>query len=470
MSDKTLFVNGEWIESSGSKRLDVINPATEEVIGDVALATEEDVDKAVEAANQAFPAWSNLSKEERMAYIDKLHAVIEKNQEEVTDTIVAELGSAKSYIEKVQTPMPLNEMSATLDEMKDFSFQEMKKTTKVIYEGYGVVACVTPWNFPINQIQRKVTPALLAGNTVVVKPASNTPLTAVLFAKFVEEAGLPKGVFNLVTGSGSDAGDYLTKHPDVHAISFTGSTEVGQSMMANASEHIKHVVLELGGKSALIYIKGGPLSLADAVQKAMDTVINNQGQTCAALTRLLVAEEDYDAAKEEILSYYDKKVKVGDPINPETTVGPMVSQEQKETVLEYIQAGLDEGAEILIGGEKVEGKGYYVQPTVFVNADNSMKIAREEIFGPVLTLLTYKTVEEAVEIANDSPYGLSGAVVGPQEEAERIALQLRTGNIYVNDGARNPYAPFGGFKQSGLGRENGIYGVKDYLQYKAIFL
>lgn len=470
MSDKTLFINGEWIDSTASNRQDVINPATEEVIGNVALATHEDIDKAVQAAKDAFPAWSALSNEDRMAYVEKLRTIIEDNKDQVTASIVAELGSAQSYIETVQTPQPLKEMAATLDEMQDFSFVEMKDTTKVIYEGYGVVACVTPWNFPINQIQRKVTPALLAGNTVVVKPASNTPLTAVLFAKFIEEAGLPKGVFNLVTGSGSDAGDYLTKHPDVDAISFTGSTEVGQSMMANAAEHIKHVVLELGGKSALIYIKNDQFDLDYAVQKAMDTVINNQGQTCAALTRLLIHEDDLDAAKEAILSYYDQKVKIGDPTDPETTVGPMVSADQQETVLNYIQAGVDEGAEILIGGKKVDRKGYFVEPTIFVNADNSMKIAREEIFGPVLTVLTYKTVEEALEIANDSPYGLSGAVVGPQEEAERVAHQLRTGNIYVNDGPRNAYAPFGGFKQSGLGRENGIYGVQDYLQNKAIFL
>lgn len=468
MSKATLYINGEWIDSTGTERSEVINPATEEIIDTVALSTHEDVDKAVAAAKEAFPAWNTRPVEERIEYMEKLYTVIEKYQQEIADSIIAELGTSRQFAEQMHAPQPLIEMRATLNEIKEFNFEEEKGNTKVINEGYGVVACITPWNYPINQIQRKITPAMLAGNTVVVKPPTNTPLTAILYAKMIEEAGFPKGVFNLVTGSGSDAGDYLTTHPDVSVISFTGSTEVGKEMIKNAAEHIKHVVLELGGKSALVYLKGGDLKFA--VKKSLDTVLNNQGQTCTALTRLIVPEDELEEVKQELLDYYKEAVTIGNPSDSDTMVGPMVSEDQRVTVMEYIQTGKEEGAVVLIGGNKIEGKGYYVEPTIFVNVTNDMTIAREEIFGPVLTVITYQTAEEAVEIANDSPYGLSGAVVGPHDAAVEAARQLKTGNIFVNDGDRNPYAPFGGYKQSGLGRENGIYGVKDYLQNKALFL
>lgn len=468
MKTKQLYINNEWIDSTGDEIADVLNPATEEVIAKVPVGTTDDVDKAVAAAKAAFPAWNATPIEDRIDLMEKFYTAIEARKDEIADTIVAELGASKKFAGTGQVGLPLSEIRATIDAVKDYDFEYTLKNTQIIEEGYGVVACITPWNYPLLQIERKVVPALLAGNTAILKPASNTPLTAVIYAEIMDEVGFPKGVFNLVTGSGSTTGDYLAGHEDVDVISFTGSTAVGSTMYEKAADGIKQVVLELGGKSPLIYLKGGDLKAA--VKQAMNTVLNNQGQTCTALTRLLVPKDDLEETKQHILDFYEKEVTVGDPTSEDTKVGPLVSADQRDTVLEYIEAGKEEGAEILVGGNKIDGPGYYVEPTVFVNATNDMKISQEEIFGPVLTVLTYDTVEDAVEIGNDIVYGLSGAVVGPEDEAVKVARQLRTGNILVNGAGRVPEAPFGGYKQSGRGRENGIYGVKDYLEIKAIFV
>lgn len=307
---------------------------------------------------------------------------------------------------------------------------------------------------------------MLAGNTVVVKPPNLTPLTALKLAEIVDEAGLPDGVFNLITGSGSETGDYLTSHEDVSVISFTGSTEVGKSLYEKAKTTVKQLVLELGGKSPMVYLKGGDLKLA--VKNSADTVLHNQGQTCSALSRLFVPKDELERTKEVIKDYY-KDLKVGDPNEEDTMIGPMVSEDQMQTVLDYIEKGKEEGAEILVGGNRVDRKGYYIEPTVFVNVKNDMTIAQEEIFGPVLVVITYDSVEEAVELANDSIYGLAGGVVGPKDKAIEVARKLKTGNVSVNEGERSPKAPFGGYKQSGLGRENGLYGVEDYVELKSIF-
>ena len=468
MKLKQLYINNEWIDSTGDEIADVLNPATEEVIAKVPVGTTDDVDKAVAAAKAAFPAWNATPIEDRIDLMEKFYTAIEARKDEIADTIVAELGASKKFAGTGQVGLPLSEIRATIDAVKDYDFEYTLKNTQIIEEGYGVVACITPWNYPLLQIERKVVPALLAGNTAILKPASNTPLTAVIYAEIMDEVGFPKGVFNLVTGSGSTTGDYLAGHEDVDVISFTGSTAVGSTMYEKAADGIKQVVLELGGKSPLIYLKGGDLKAA--VKQAMNTVLNNQGQTCTALTRLLVPKDDLEETKQHILDFYETEVTVGDPTSEDTKVGPLVSADQRDTVLEYIEAGKEEGAEILVGGNKIDGPGYYVEPTVFVNATNDMKISQEEIFGPVLTVLTYDTVEDAVEIGNDIVYGLSGAVVGPEDEAVKVARQLRTGNILVNGAGRVPEAPFGGYKQSGRGRENGIYGVKDYLEIKAIFV
>lgn len=468
MDTKQLYINGEWVNSTGNETADVVNPATEEVVDVVAVGNEADVDKAVAAAKEAFSSWNVSPIEERIDYMEKFYDGLKENEDRIADTIVAELGASKTFAHKGQFGLPLSEVRATIDAVKEYDFEYRIDSAQIIEEGYGVVACITPWNYPLLQIERKIVPAILAGNTVVLKPASETPLTAIIVAEILADIGLPKGVFNLVTGRGSTTGDYLVGHADVDVISFTGSTAVGSKMYEKAANGIKQIVLELGGKSPLIYLEGGDLKAS--VQQAMNTVLNNQGQTCTALTRLLVPQDELEEAKRLILDYYEEAVVVGDPTDPETMVGPLVSESQRETVLEYIEAGKEEGAEILIGGNKIDGPGFYVEPTIFVNATNDMKISQEEIFGPVLTVLTYETVEEAIEIGNDSIYGLSGAVNGPKEEATKVARQLRTGNVLVNGNGRIPQAPFGGYKQSGRGRENGIYGVEDYLEVKALFL
>ena len=468
MDTKKLYINGEWVESTGTETSEVLNPANEEVIAQVSVGTNEDVDNAVAAAKEAFKSWNVTPVEERIDYMEKFYDKLEENKDHIVDTIVAELGASRTFAEKGQFGLPFSEVRATIDEVKKYDFEYMIDTAQIIEEGYGVVASITPWNYPLLQIERKIVPALLAGNTTVLKPASETPLTAIIVAEILDEIGLPKGVFNLVTGRGSTTGDYLAGHEDVDVISFTGSTAVGSKMFEKAADGIKQVVLELGGKSPLIFLEGGDLEAS--TQQAMNTVLNNQGQTCTALTRLIVPSDRLEETKEIVLDYYKEAVVIGDPTKKDTMVGPLVSATQKETVLEYIQAGRDEGAEILIGGDPIDGPGFYVEPTVFVNATNDMKISQEEIFGPVLTILTYDSVEEAIEIGNDSIYGLSGAVNGPEDEAKKVARQLRTGNILVNGNGRIPNAPFGGYKQSGRGRENGIYGVEDYLEIKAIFL
>lgn len=467
METKQLYINGEWMDSTGNDFAEVTNPANEETIAKVPVGTEEDVDKAVAAAKAAFPSWNTTPVEERIALMEKFDEAINARKEEIRDTIVAELGAAKTFAMKGQIGLPLSEITATIEAVKNHDFEYDIKNAHIIEEGYGVVASITPWNYPLLQIERKVVPALLAGNTTVLKPASETPLTAVIYAEIMDEVGFPKGVFNLVTGKGSTTGDYLAGHDDVDVISFTGSTEVGSKMYEKAANGIKQIVLELGGKSPLIYLKGGDLEAA--VKQAMNTVLNNQGQTCTALTRLLVPKDDLEETKQHILDFYDEVVKVGDPTDDDTKVGPLISESQRETVLDYIEKGKEEGAEILIGGNKIDRPGFYVEPTVFVNATNDMVISQEEIFGPVLTVLTYDTVEEAIDIGNDSIYGLSGGVVGPEDEAKEVARQLRTGNILVNGQGRIPEAPFGGYKQSGRGRELGIFGVEDYLEIKAIF-
>ncbi|MBG9982024.1 aldehyde dehydrogenase family protein [Aerococcaceae bacterium DSM 111020] len=463
------YINGQWMTSNSNEMTAVLNPATEETIAEVTSSNNEDVDKAVQAAKDAFSDWNSMGVDARLEYLEKLYEIIVANKQRIADTIVQELGASQSFSESGHVPQSVNEMRAMLDDVRDFSFEEKMDTALIQKEGFGVVACITPWNYPFNQIQRKITPALIAGNTVVVKPANDTPLSAILYAELIEEAGLPAGVFNVVTGSGSTVGDYLAGHEDVSVISFTGSTEVGRGLYDKASDQIKKLVLELGGKSAMIGLPGADKH--KTVKQSVDTVLNNSGQTCAALTRLIIPEEEKAEYLDIIKKYYEENAQVGDPTDENTKVGPMVSEKQKETVMDYIQKGKEEGAKVFIGGNAIDGRGFFVEPTVFIDVDNKMTIAQEEIFGPVLAVLTYNTVEEAIEIANDSPYGLSGAVTGPNdEEALEVAKQIRSGNVYVNQGPRSPRVPFGGYKQSGLGREVGIYGIEDYLEIKSIML
>lgn len=460
-----IFYDGNWQLTHSDKFAQVINPATEEVIAEVIQADHQDIDLAVASAKRAFPSWNATPPAERAKYVERILDGLKERQTEIADLIVAELGASKTFSYKGQAPLSIKELTATLEEFQTYNFEEEVDNATIIKEGFGVVACITPWNYPLNQIQRKLTPALLTGNTVVIKPASDTPLTAILYMKIIEAAGLPPGVVNLITGSGSRAGRYLAEHKDISVISFTGSTVVGKDLYKSAAENVKKTVLELGGKSAMIYLEGGDLELA--VKTAANTVLDNQGQTCSALTRLLVPRDELENTKTALTNYYETIV-VGDPSKEETKVGPMVSKNQLNTVLDYIEIGKNEGADIFIGGKAIDRVGYYVEPTVFIHVTNDMRIAQEEIFGPVLSVITYDSVEEAIEIANDSIYGLSGGVVGPEEVAYEVAKKMRTGNIIVNGADRTPKAPFGGYKQSGLGRENGRYGLDDYVEIKAI--
>lgn len=461
-----LYYDGQWQEAKSDDYREVINSANEEVIAKVKSASKEDIDLAVQSAKEAFDSWSQLDPKDRASYLEQIAQGIEDRLDEIAETVVLELGSSRDFSQSAQAQNAVNEMRAILKDFADFSFVDQVDQGQVVKEGTGVVACITPWNFPLNQIQRKMTPALLAGNTVVVKPASETPLTAYILADIIHQVGLPKGVFNMVFGSGSSVGDYLADHPDIALISFTGSTEVGRLMYQKAGKGIKRLVLELGGKSAMVFLEGGDLEAA--VKQAADTVLDNQGQTCSALSRLIVPGDRLEDTKAILKDYY-QDIQVGDPSQDGVKVGPMVSKDQYQRVLDYIAKGKEEGAQVLLGGQAVEGPGYFIQPTVFTEATNDMTIAREEIFGPVLTVLTYDSVEEAIAIANDSPYGLSGAVTGPKDEAFEVAKRLRTGNVNVNQASRNPRLPFGGYKESGFGRENGIYALDDYLELKAIF-
>lgn len=466
MNYQQFYIDGEWVSSSGTETIDVLNPATDEVIDKVSAATTEDVDRAVKAAKKAFPSWSALTVAERASYFKKLKQALKDNLGTLADLMTAELGATTRFSHDVQVTMSINEMEATIRAAETYQFDHYIRDALVTAEPIGVVACISPWNYPLNQIQRKISPALLAGNTVVVKPATETPLTALYFAKLIDEVGFPAGVFNILTGSGSKVGTGVASHPDVDVISFTGSTEVGEKLYAAGSKGIKKIILELGGKSPMLLLPGG--SIKTAVKKTLGTIINNQGQSCSALTRLIVPKDDLKAVQEELLAQL-KDVKIGDPTLEDTDLGPVVSAKQEETVLGYIAKGKEEGATILTGGNKVDCPGHYIEPTVFVDVKNDMTIAQEEIFGPVLTVIPYESVEEGITISNDTTYGLSGAVVGPDEdEAVAIARKIRTGNVMVNEGAVTADSPFGGYKESGIGHEKGVYGFEDYLNIKAI--
>lgn len=468
MNKKNLiYINGEWIESKSENFIDVINPANEEVIASVVECTEEEVDLAVEKAKEAFKLWKKTPLSERKMYLKNILQGIEENKDLLADIITQELGAPVSFSLRGQVELSINEMSALLDEIDNYEFEKDMFGSKVLKEPAGVVAAITPWNWPLNQIQRKLTPALLGGNTMVCKPASGTPLTALKFTEIIHKSGLPKGVFNLVTGSGSKIGEYLASHKDVSVISFTGSTEVGRNMYNTASKGIKKLIMELGGKSPLIFLKGGDRNIA--VKNAMNAIINNQGQSCSALTRLFIPKEEEKEFRKLLLDYA-MDVKMGDPLDESMVMGPLVSREQMNKVLKFIESGIEEGAEVLVGGERKGDKGFFIEPTVFMNVENDMNIARNEIFGPVLSVITYDNEEEAIDMANDTTYGLSGCVVGPIEEAIKVASQIDSGNVYINDGVKSPKVPFGGYKESGLGREVGIHGVDDYMETKAIIL
>ncbi|MEU7260059.1 aldehyde dehydrogenase family protein [Streptomyces rimosus] len=466
-----MYIDGSWRPAAGTDTIDVVNPADERVIATVPAGIAEDVDAAVRAARAALPAWSRTAPAERAARLTALRDQLAERAAEIAETITAELGAPLAFSKAVQAAVPVAVCGSYAELAATHPFEEKIGTSTVLHEPVGVVGAITPWNYPLHQIVAKVAPALAAGCTIVLKPAENTPLSAQLFAECVDAAGLPAGVFNLVTGLGPVAGQALAEHPDVDLVSFTGSTAVGKKIGAIAGAAVKRCALELGGKSANVVLPSA--DLAKAVGVGIANVMANSGQTCSAWTRVLVPADRYDEAVELAAAAIAKYVP-GDPLDGASRLGPVVSATQRDRVRGYIERGIEEGARLVAGGpEAPEGRslGYYVRPTLFADVTPDMTIAQEEIFGPVVAVLPYRDEDEAVRIANGTVYGLAGAVwAGDEDEAVAFARRLDTGQVDINGGRFNPLAPFGGYKQSGIGRELGPHGLSEYLQTKSLQL
>jgi len=462
------YIDGAWVDPVDPKPFDVINPATEEAFAQISLGNAEDVDRAVQAAKRAFPSWSQTTKQERLELFEAIMAAYKNHYAEMADAISKEMGAPATFAQKVQAATGIGHFKTMSKLLAKFEFDEDRGTTRLSKEPIGVCGMITPWNWPVNQIAAKVAPALAAGCTMVLKPSEIAPMSGIVFAEILHEAGVPKGVFNLVNGDGPGVGSAISSHPDVDMVSFTGSTRAGVAVAQNAAPTVKRVSQELGGKSANIILDDADFQ--KAVFGGVLQCFGNTGQSCNAPTRMLVPMDRMEEAG-EIAKAAAAKVRVGDPSDENTTMGPLVSKAQWDKVQGLIQKGIDEGANPVVGGTGLpEGvnKGYFARPTVFTNVTNDMTIAREEIFGPVLSILGYKDDADAVSIANDTPYGLSGYVSGAPEHAQAIAKQLRTGNVHVNGAMADVFAPFGGYKQSGNGREWGEYGLEEYLEVKAI--
>ncbi|MET8634196.1 aldehyde dehydrogenase family protein [Streptomyces sp. NPDC004096] len=454
-----MYIDGAWRPAAGPDVIEVVNPVDEEVLAQVPAGTADDVDAAVRAARAAFPAWSATPPAERAARLLALRDVLVARKDEIAETVTAELGAPLPFARSVHVGMPILVAGSYAELAATHAFEEQVGNSTVHQEPIGVVGAITPWNYPLHQIVAKVAPALAAGCTVVLKPAEDTPLTAQIFAEAVHEAGLPAGVFNLVTGRGPVAGQALAAHEGVDLVSFTGSTAVGRQIGATAGAAVKKVALELGGKSANVILPSA--DLARAVNVGVANVMANSGQTCSAWTRMLVHREQYEEALELAAA---AAAKYGDRI------GPVVNAKQQARVRSYIHQGIEEGARLIAGGpESPRERGYFVRPTVFADVGPEMAIAQEEIFGPVLCVLRYEDEEDAVRIANGTVYGLAGAVwAGDDAEAAAFARRLETGQVDINGGRFNPLAPFGGYKQSGVGRELGAHGLAEYLQTKSL--
>jgi aldehyde dehydrogenase (NAD+) len=474
MSDKSkMYIDGRWVDpAKPGNWITVVNPATEEEVAQVAAGSEADIDVAVKAAHRAFPAFSQATREERLELLEGVLAAYRKRLPEIVETMTAEVGIPRGFCESAQANIGQRHLETAIEVLKDYQFEQVwghAGTTLVVREPVGVCGLISPWNWPMNQVMVKVAPALAAGCTMVLKPSQYAPLSALLVAEAVEEAGVPAGVFNMVNGPGSTLGPVLAAHPLVDMVSVTGSTEVGAAVAQAAAGSIKRVSQELGGKSANIIF--ADVDLEKVVVGGVRGCMRNSGQSCNAPTRMLVAQEVYEQAV-EIAARAAEALKVGDPQEPDTFLGPVAGKKQYETVLAYIESGLAEGARLVTGGrERPAGleRGYYVRPTVFADVKNTMRIAREEIFGPVLVMMPFKDEDEAVALANECAFGLSGYVSsGDLERARRVARALRTGMVHLNGATTDLTAPFGGYKQSGNGREWGRFGLEDFLEVKAI--
>ena len=468
---KKFYINGEWVKPQKINSFEVINPSNEEAFATISLGYEEDTNSAVKAAKNAFVKWKETSKEKRIALLEKLLEIYKKRFNEMSETISMEMGAPIDWSSSAQTASGQSHLEDFILRIKDFNFEEhfdLKSNNHIIYEPIGVCGLITPWNWPINQIALKVIPALATGCTMILKPSEIAPISAMLFAEMIDEAGFPSGVFNLVNGDGAGVGTQMSSHPDINLISFTGSTRAGRLISKNAADTIKRVCLELGGKGGnIIFADSYPNAIRDGIRNVM----SNSGQSCDAPTRMLVEKSIYEraikeAAEEANLINVDLASKKGDHI------GPVVSKTQYDKIINLIESGIKEGATLAAGGSDLPknlNKGYFIKPTIFTNVTNDMEIAKKEIFGPVLSIIPFETEDEAIKITNSTEYGLGNYLqTEDKEKAHRVAKKLRSGCVYINGNAADPGTPFGGYGQSGNGREGGVWGLEEYLEVKTI--
>ena len=471
LDKKKFYINGQWVEPSKPNDFKVINPCNEDPCAIISLGSKEDTNTAVKSAKVAFETWKETTKEDRLNYLEKLLSVYKKRSVEMAEAISLEMGAPIDWATDVQTASGQSHLEDFILRLKDFKFDEHfeeKSNNHISYEPIGVCGLITPWNWPINQIALKVIPALAAGCTMILKPSEIAPISGMLFAEMIDEIGFPKGVFNLVNGDGAGVGTHISSHPDIDMVSFTGSTRAGRLISKNAADTIKRVCLELGGK-------GGNIVFADsypnAVRDGIRNVMSNSGQSCDAPTRMLVEKSIYqraikEAAEEANLIKVDEASKKGDHI------GPVVSKTQYDKIINLIKSGIEEGATLAAGGPELPdnlNKGYFIKPTIFTNVTNEMEIAKKEIFGPVLSIIPFETEDEAIEITNSTEYGLGNYLqTKDKEKAHRVAKKLKSGCVYINGNAADPGTPFGGFRQSGNGREGGVWGLEEYLEVKTV--
>jgi len=472
LEKKNFYINGKWVAPINQKQIDVINPANEKSCAVISLGGKEDIHSAVISAKNAFTSWGFTSKEERIKLLEKLYEIYKKRWNDISDAITLEMGAPKDFSSKLQTGTGASHIKSFIKYLKNFEFEkplgEHAPNQRILYEPKGVCALITPWNWPMNQVCLKVIPAIAAGCTMILKPSELAPLSSMLLAEMIDEAKFPHGVFNLVNGDGAITGDALTSHPDVNMISFTGSTRAGALISKNAAKDFKRVSLELGGKGANIIFKDAD---SEAIERGALRCFRNSGQSCNAPTRMLVEKSMYNEAVER-LKKYANEFKVDDPNKEGDHIGPVISEAQFNKIQNLIQKGIDEGAKLVAGGPgKPNGldKGYYIKPTVFADVKNDMEIAKTEIFGPVLSVMPFETEEEAISIANDTPYGLTNYIqTQDPEKVKRVARKLRSGMVDVNGAGIAVDAPFGGFKHSGIGREAGQEGLTEFLEVKSV--
>jgi len=469
---KNFYINGKWVTPKSKEEIKVIDPATEENCAVITLGNKDDVNDAVNAAKKAYSSWAFSSKDERIKLLEKLYENYKKRWAEIASAITIEMGAPKDFATKLQAGTGAAHLKSFIRYLKNFEFEkplgEHAPNQRLIYEPKGVCALITPWNWPMNQVCLKVMPAIASGCTMVLKPSELAPLSSMILAELIDETNFPAGVFNLINGDGAKTGDALTSHPDVNMISFTGSTRAGALISQNAAKDFKRVSLELGGKGANIIFKDAD---PDAIERGALRCFRNSGQSCNAPTRMLVEKSMYNEAVER-LKKYTESFEVGDPKKEGEHIGPVISETQYNKIQTLIKKGIDEGAKLVAGGPgKPKGleKGYFVKPTVFADVNNNMEIARTEIFGPVLSVMPFDTEEEAIKIANDTPYGLTNYIqTQDKEKVKRVARKLRSGMVDVNGAGIAVDAPFGGFKHSGIGREAGEHGLEEFLEVKSV--